>query len=69
MAEIHLQVEMTCEGCVAAVKRVLTAKSEVSEVDVDLKEQCVRVVSTLTPDEVLEIVNKTGKKAKLIKIQ
>lgn len=68
MEEIHLKVEMTCEGCVAAVKRVLTAKSEVSEVDVDLKEQCVRVVSTLTPDEVLQIVSKTGKKAELLKV-
>ncbi|XP_038056960.1 copper transport protein ATOX1-like [Patiria miniata] len=55
-------VEMTCEGCSGAVTRVLNKqKDKVSKFDVDLAQQRVVVESTLSSDELLEILKKTGK--------
>ncbi|CAL9058298.1 unnamed protein product [Musa banksii] len=50
---------MSCEGCVGAVKRVLT---KMESFDVDLKEQKVTVKGNVKPEVVLQTVSKTGKK-------
>ncbi|KAJ7529640.1 hypothetical protein O6H91_15G059800 [Diphasiastrum complanatum] len=58
---VELKVAMTCEGCVGAVKRVLTKMNGVESYTVDLKEQKVTVIGDVKPEEVLEKVAKTGK--------
>ncbi|KAG0494164.1 hypothetical protein HPP92_005158 [Vanilla planifolia] len=63
MAEIiTLKVGMSCEGCVGAVKRVLSKMEGVESFDVDLKEQKVTVKGNVNPEAVLQTVSKTGKK-------
>ncbi|XP_003563850.1 copper transport protein ATX1 [Brachypodium distachyon] len=59
---IELRVGMSCEGCVGAVKRVLSKMEGVESFDVDIKEQKVTVKGNVTPDAVLQTVSKTGKK-------
>ncbi|XP_039281326.1 copper transport protein ATOX1 [Nilaparvata lugens] len=64
MAQQHeFKVEMTCEGCSNAVQRVLNKlKGQgVDDVQIDLKDQKVLVASTLSADELLETIKKTGK--------
>ncbi|KAF6172007.1 hypothetical protein GIB67_029425, partial [Kingdonia uniflora] len=60
--QVVLKVGMSCEGCVGAVKRVLTKMEGVESFDIDIKEQKVTVKGNVTPDAVLQIVSKTGKK-------
>ena len=58
-------VKMTCEGCSGAIQRVL-GKLEgkgVDKIEIDLKGQKVKVVSTLSAEEILEVIKKTGKEA------
>ncbi|XP_020586579.1 copper transport protein ATX1 [Phalaenopsis equestris] len=63
MAEtVVLKVGMSCEGCVGAVKRVLSKLEGVESFDVDLKEQKVTVKGNVKPEAVLQTVSKTGKK-------
>lgn len=61
-------VQMTCEGCSGAVQRVL-GKLEgkgISKINIDLKGQKVQVTSTLSAEEVLEVIKKTGKKVEYV---
>ncbi|KAI1297117.1 Cytosolic copper metallochaperone [Mortierella claussenii] len=59
-------VTMTCSGCSGAVTRVLTKLEGVDKFDVSLETQKVTVESsTLTEDEILEKIKKTGKAAKV----
>lgn len=55
---------MTCEGCSGAVDRVLNRlKGQgVETVTINLPEQKVAVTSTLSADQLLEVIKKTGKK-------
>lgn len=57
-------VEMTCEGCSGAVERVLNRlKGQgVENVLISLPDQKVSVTSTLSADQLLEVIKKTGKK-------
>lgn len=64
--EVVLKVEMTCGGCVAAVKRVLGKMEGVESYDVSLEDQKVVVRGNVTPQDVLEKVSKTGKKTELV---
>ncbi|KAM0946736.1 putative heavy metal-associated domain, HMA, heavy metal-associated domain superfamily [Dioscorea sansibarensis] len=59
---VVLKVGMSCQGCVGAVKRVLTKMEGVESFDIDLKEQKVTVKGNVKPDAVLQTVSKTGKK-------
>ncbi|KAK7356957.1 hypothetical protein VNO80_16238 [Phaseolus coccineus] len=59
---VVLKVEMSCEGCVGAVKRVLGKLDGVESYDIDLKEKKVVVKGNVQPDTVLQTVSKTGKK-------
>ncbi|MPC21799.1 copper transport protein ATOX1-like [Portunus trituberculatus] len=61
--QIHeFNVEMTCEGCSGAAKRVLGKLGDkISNVDIDLENKKVIVTSALTPEELTEVLKKTGK--------
>ncbi|XP_063880382.1 uncharacterized protein LOC135111205 isoform X2 [Scylla paramamosain] len=63
ICKIHeFNVEMTCEGCSGAAKRVLGKLGDkVSNVDIDLGNKKVIVTSALTPEELTETLKKTGK--------
>ncbi|KAF9923451.1 Cytosolic copper metallochaperone [Linnemannia zychae] len=59
-------VTMTCSGCSGAVTRVLTKLEGVKSFDVSLENQKVTVeTETLTQDEILQKIQKTGKAAKV----
>ncbi|XP_076065393.1 antioxidant 1 copper chaperone [Oratosquilla oratoria] len=62
-AKVHdFTVEMTCEGCSGAVKRVLGKLGDkVTNVDIDMELKKVSVTSSLTSDELTETLKKTGK--------
>lgn len=67
--KVHkFKVEMSCEGCSGAVERVLGKyKGQgVEDVNVDLGGQQVTVRSTLTSEELLNIIKKTGKSTEYI---
>jgi len=58
-------MEMTCEGCSNAAKRVL-AKIGVDDVTADLPSQKLYVVSDKQSAELLETLKKTGKNVEYI---
>lgn len=69
MAEkVHeYKVAMTCESCSGAVQKVLgRLKDKVSNVDINLESQSVKVKTTLSADEILEVIKKTGKQTEYI---
>ncbi|XP_059607652.1 copper transport protein ATOX1 [Phlebotomus argentipes] len=56
------QVEMTCEGCSGAVKRVLgKLEQQIEDVNIDLESKIVLVKSNMTSEQLLEVIRKTGK--------
>ncbi len=56
------KVEMTCEGCSGAVTRVLNKLGDkVENVDVSLETQKVVVESAMSSEELLAVIQKTGK--------
>ncbi|KAJ3298251.1 Cytosolic copper metallochaperone [Borealophlyctis nickersoniae] len=55
------KVGMTCSGCSNAVNRALSKQEKVSSVDISLENQTVVVKSSLSQNEVLEVIKKTGK--------
>ncbi|CAL1537931.1 unnamed protein product [Lymnaea stagnalis] len=60
------KMEMTCDGCANAAKRVLGKLPEVKSVETSLEAQTVTVVSTLSSDVLLESLKKTGKECSFI---
>ncbi|XP_050362967.1 copper transport protein ATOX1 [Nymphalis io] len=72
MSSTHIfNVEMTCEGCSGAVERVLNRlKGQgVDNISISLPDQKVIVTSTLSADQLLEVIKKTGKKTSYVGIQ
>ncbi|XP_018336300.1 copper transport protein ATOX1-like [Agrilus planipennis] len=67
---LEYKVAMTCEGCSNQVSRVLTKAKDngVENFEIDLENQKVTVTSTLPPEEVLDILKKTGKTVEFIGI-
>lgn len=61
----EFKMEMTCEGCSNAAKRVL-GKIGVTEVDADLGAQKLLVTTDKTQEELLVALQKTGKKVEYI---
>ncbi|XP_076446184.1 copper transport protein ATOX1 homolog isoform X2 [Babylonia areolata] len=61
-------MEMTCEGCAAAAKKVLEKLGDkVSNIQTDVTSQKVLVDSTsMTSDELLEQLKKTGKAVSVV---
>ncbi|ODV89976.1 hypothetical protein CANCADRAFT_99011 [Tortispora caseinolytica NRRL Y-17796] len=62
MTTYEYTVEMTCQGCVNAVNRVLTRLDGVDSVDISLDSQSVLVKSSLPQEKITETIQKTGKK-------
>lgn len=70
MAQVHIfNVTMTCEGCSGAVNRVLGKLSEVSNVEIDMEGQKVLVTSTLSSDELLTKIKKTGRECSYVGVK
>lgn len=65
----EFSVEMTCDGCVNAVTNVLNKKEGVNGVEINLPERKVLVTSSLTSDEVLNVIKKTGKSCQFLGIK
>ena len=65
--EVVLRVDMMCEGCAGAVKRVLGKVEGVESFDVDVATKKVTVRGTATAETLLEKVAKTGKATELWK--
>ncbi|KAG0034210.1 Cytosolic copper metallochaperone [Podila clonocystis] len=66
MTQYKYDVTMTCGGCSGAVTRVLTKLEGVDKFDVSLETQKVIVESsTLSEEEILAVIQKTGKAAKV----
>eukprot|EP00699_Malawimonas_sp_californiana_P000708 EC714138.1.p1 GENE.EC714138.1~~EC714138.1.p1 ORF type:complete len:70 (+),score=10.36 EC714138.1:56-265(+) len=64
-AVTKFNVEITCGGCVNAVRRVLERMEGVQSVDISLEQELVTVQGTATPADMLEKILKTGKAARL----
>ncbi|XP_058461732.1 copper transport protein ATOX1 [Malaya genurostris] len=66
----EFKVEMTCTGCSGAVERVLgKLKDKVEKVDIDLDNKKVFVTSTLSSNELLETIKKTGKETNYVGVK
>lgn len=64
--QVHeFNVEMTCEGCAGAVKRVLN-KNGIENLQIDVPSKKVTVTTQLPADLVLEYLKKTGKTSSFI---
>ncbi|CDR47450.1 CYFA0S32e00452g1_1 [Cyberlindnera fabianii] len=59
--QYHFDVKMTCGGCSGAVTKALSRQSEISNLDVSLEKQSVDVTTSLSYDDVLATIKKTGK--------
>ncbi|CAG9861336.1 unnamed protein product [Phyllotreta striolata] len=66
----EFKVKMTCDGCSGAVKRVLDKHlgKGVEQFEVNLEDQTVRVTSTMSADELLETIRKTGKETEMVSV-
>ncbi|PIA49805.1 hypothetical protein AQUCO_01300504v1 [Aquilegia coerulea] len=62
----EFMVDMTCEGCVNAVKNKLQTVDGVKGVEVDLSNQVVRVLGSSPVKTMADALEQTGRKARLI---
>lgn len=62
----EFMVEMSCEGCVKAVRNKLETIDGIKNVDVDLSNQVVRVLGIAPVKSMTEALEQTGRKARLI---
>ncbi|XP_020572838.1 copper chaperone for superoxide dismutase, chloroplastic [Phalaenopsis equestris] len=62
----EFMVDMTCEGCVSAVKNNLLKLEGVRGVEVDLSNQVVRVFGSTAVKTMLDALEQTGRNARLI---
>ncbi|XP_039138613.1 copper chaperone for superoxide dismutase, chloroplastic isoform X2 [Dioscorea cayenensis subsp. rotundata] len=62
----EFMVDMKCEGCVSAVKNNLLKLKGVKNVDADLSNQVVRVLGSIPLKNMVDALEQTGRKAKLI---
>lgn len=60
--KIEFAVQMTCDGCVNAIKDSLTKQSGIKNVEVDLKSKTVVVDTTLSTAVVQQLLESTGRK-------
>jgi copper chaperone len=69
-SQVHIfNVKMTCEGCSGAVNRVLGRVAEVTNVEIDMEGQKVLVTTTLSSDEVLAKIKKTGRECSYVGVK
>ncbi|CAD7081200.1 unnamed protein product [Hermetia illucens] len=71
MSAVHeFNVEMTCEGCSGAVERVLGRLGDkVEKVEIDLPNKKVFVKSPMPSNELLEVIQKTGKSVSYVGVK
>ncbi|KAJ0968796.1 hypothetical protein J5N97_021673 [Dioscorea zingiberensis] len=62
----EFMVDMKCEGCVSAVKNNLIKLEGVKDVNVDLSNQVVRVLGSLPVKNMVDALEQTGRKVRLI---
>ncbi|KAH0645964.1 hypothetical protein KY284_033848 [Solanum tuberosum] len=62
----EFMVDMSCQGCVNAVKSKLQTVEGVKNVDVDLDNQVVRILGSSPVKTMTEALEQTGRKARLI---
>ncbi|XP_059290201.1 copper chaperone for superoxide dismutase, chloroplastic/cytosolic isoform X3 [Lycium ferocissimum] len=62
----EFMVDMSCQGCVNAVKSKLQTVEGVKNVDVDLDNQVVRILGSSPVKTMSEALEQTGRKARLI---
>ncbi|XP_076235859.1 antioxidant 1 copper chaperone isoform X1 [Calliopsis andreniformis] len=65
----EFNVEMTCEGCANSITNVLNKKKGVDQIQIDLEGKKVFVTSSLSSEEVLQVIKKTGKECKFLGIK
>ncbi|KAK7097705.1 hypothetical protein V1264_004642 [Littorina saxatilis] len=63
---LEFKMEMTCEGCANTAKKVLGKQESVTSIVTDVSSQTVLVTSPLSSEEVLKILEKTGKPVEYI---
>ena len=56
---------MTCGHCVKAVTQAVQSQDSAASVEVDLKAKEVRVASSLSSDQVIDLIAEEGYSAKL----
>lgn len=52
---------MTCGGCSGAVSKALARHPDITNVNISLETQLVKLTTTKTQQEVFDIIKKTGK--------
>ncbi|KAI3716778.1 hypothetical protein L1987_67906 [Smallanthus sonchifolius] len=62
----EFMVDMSCEGCVKAVKNKLQTVNGIQSIDVDLANQVVRIFGSSPVKTMAEALEQTGRKARLI---
>ncbi|KAF0891485.1 hypothetical protein E2562_009898 [Oryza meyeriana var. granulata] len=62
----EFMVDMKCEGCVTAVKNKLQTLEGIKNIEVDLSNQVVRVLGSLSVKTMLDALQQTGRDARLI---
>ncbi|KAK1408310.1 hypothetical protein QVD17_39967 [Tagetes erecta] len=62
----EFMVDMSCEGCVKAVKNKLQTVDGIKSIDVDLSNQVVRIFGSSPVKTMAEALEQTGRKARLI---
>jgi len=65
-AMVELSVDMTCGNCEAKIKSALKDVPGISEVQVELENQRVKVTSSKTADELKRLIESTGKTAVIV---
>ncbi|XP_064600867.1 copper chaperone for superoxide dismutase-like isoform X4 [Liolophura sinensis] len=64
--KVEITVQMSCQGCVTAVEKVLKNTKGVKSFNVNLEKEQVLIESNLPSSRLLEIIESTGKKAVLV---
>ena len=68
--EISLDVDVMCEGCASAVRRICARIDGVTRVDVDVDSKTVVIVGDgLDPDDVRARVAKCGRETRLVRVR
>ncbi|MCD7450978.1 Heavy metal-associated isoprenylated plant protein 23 [Datura stramonium] len=62
---VELKIRMDCDGCELKVKKALSSLSGVKSVEINRKQQKVRVTGYVEANKVLKKAKSTGKKAEI----
>ncbi|XP_033342004.2 antioxidant 1 copper chaperone [Megalopta genalis] len=65
--EFH--VEMECDGCSKAIRNVLAKKEGIDNIQIDLAGKKLLVTTTLSSDEILNVIKPTGKACKFLGVK